>query len=90
MRTSCSLAVATLTLLGIAQFTSQAVRGQSAPSGPAAPSGSSGPAGRGAAFQLPEMGATLPDVSVYDEQGQKFSTSSLRGRYTVLVFGCLT
>jgi cytochrome oxidase Cu insertion factor (SCO1/SenC/PrrC family) len=39
---------------------------------------------------LPAVGTKLPDVSAFDEQGEKFSTSSLRGSYTVLVFGCLT
>ena len=45
--------------------------------------------GRGA-MKVPKPGTMLPDVSVYDEQGKRFSTSSLRGSYTVLVFGCLT
>jgi len=29
-------------------------------------------------------------VTAVDEQGQHFSTATLRGSYTVLVFGCLT
>ena len=33
---------------------------------------------------------SLPDVTVYDPQGQEVKTSSLRGHYTVLTFGCLT
>ncbi len=45
--------------------------------------------GRGGG-QVPAVGTMLPDVAVIDEQGEKFSTSSLRGSYTVLVFGCLT
>jgi cytochrome oxidase Cu insertion factor (SCO1/SenC/PrrC family) len=36
------------------------------------------------------VGTTLPKVNVYDEQGERFSTASLKGSYTVLVFGCLT
>ena len=40
--------------------------------------------------QLPEIGTTLPVVSAFDDQGIEFSTASLRGSYTVLVFGCLT
>jgi cytochrome oxidase Cu insertion factor (SCO1/SenC/PrrC family) len=32
----------------------------------------------------------LPDVVLYDEHGEEFSTTSLRGQYSVLVFGCLT
>jgi hypothetical protein len=46
-------------------------------------------AGRGGG-QVPAVGTMLPIVSAFDEQGEKFSTSSLRGSYTVLVFGCLT
>jgi hypothetical protein len=44
--------------------------------------------GRGGGL-LP-AGTMLPTISAFDEQGEKFSTSSLRGSYTVLVFGCLT
>ena len=39
---------------------------------------------------FPEAGSLLPDVVVYDDQGDEFSTKSLRGHYSVLVFGCLT
>lgn len=39
---------------------------------------------------LPAVGTMLPEVSAFDEQGEKFSTSTLKGSYTVLVFGCLT
>lgn len=38
----------------------------------------------------PEIGEELPDVTALDENGQKISLRSLRGKYTVLVFGCLT
>jgi cytochrome oxidase Cu insertion factor (SCO1/SenC/PrrC family) len=40
--------------------------------------------------QLPELGTMLPVVKAFDDQGNEFSTASLRGSYTVLVFGCLT
>lgn len=40
--------------------------------------------------QIPEPGTILPTVNSLDEQGRDFSTASLRGSYTVLVFGCLT
>jgi cytochrome oxidase Cu insertion factor (SCO1/SenC/PrrC family) len=40
--------------------------------------------------RLPAVGMQLPDVQAYDEFGNSFSTSSLRGTYSVLVFGCLT
>jgi len=39
---------------------------------------------------LPRVGSELPVVAVYDENGQEFSLSKLRGEYAVLVFGCLT
>ncbi len=38
----------------------------------------------------PSIGERLPDVEVYDAQGNRFRLSVLRGHYTVLVFGCLT
>jgi cytochrome oxidase Cu insertion factor (SCO1/SenC/PrrC family) len=40
--------------------------------------------------QAPAVGDPLPEVTVYDSQGNEFTTSSLRGHYTVLTFGCLT
>lgn len=36
------------------------------------------------------LNTTLPTVNVFDAQGKPLSTASLRGCYTVLVFGCLT
>ena len=47
-------------------------------------------ASRSAGGNLPEVGTTLPDITLYDDQGEEFSTTSLRGQYSVLVFGCLT
>lgn len=44
----------------------------------------------GRSQSLPLQGKALPSVKVLDEDGQVFSTESLRGNYTVLVFGCLT
>ena len=41
-------------------------------------------------FGLPRTGTTLPEVTIHDEFGDEFSTNTLRGRYSVLVFGCLT
>ena len=46
--------------------------------------------GRGAGANLPKVGSMLPDISLYDDRGEKVSTASLRGQYSVLVFGCLT
>jgi cytochrome oxidase Cu insertion factor (SCO1/SenC/PrrC family) len=40
--------------------------------------------------ERPAVGETVPDVTVYDIQGQPLKTSSLRGHYSVLTFGCLT
>jgi cytochrome oxidase Cu insertion factor (SCO1/SenC/PrrC family) len=38
----------------------------------------------------PGIGEPLPDITVLDADGREFSLRSLRGEYTVLVFGCLT
>ncbi len=38
----------------------------------------------------PAIGATLPDIAAYDARGETLRLSTLRGKYTVLVFGCLT
>ena len=38
----------------------------------------------------PAIGAPLPDLSAYDAEGREFKLSSLKGNYSVLVFGCLT
>lgn len=35
-------------------------------------------------------GMQMPAVKVFDDQGKEFNTSSLKGSYTVLTFGCLT
>jgi cytochrome oxidase Cu insertion factor (SCO1/SenC/PrrC family) len=40
--------------------------------------------------QAPALGQPLPDVKLYTADGKEFSTSQLKGSYTVLVFGCLT
>lgn len=42
------------------------------------------------AARSPKVGQLLPDVSAYDADGKPFKLSSLKGQYTVLVFGCLT
>ena len=38
----------------------------------------------------PAVGEKLPDVAAFDVNGKPFRLSSLKGSYTVLVFGCLT
>ena len=37
-----------------------------------------------------KLGMSLPTAPVYDESGQEFKLSSLKGEYVVVVFGCLT
>jgi cytochrome oxidase Cu insertion factor (SCO1/SenC/PrrC family) len=39
---------------------------------------------------LPEVGSPLPAIKLYDEHGDEFATTALRGHFSVLVFGCLT
>jgi len=38
----------------------------------------------------PPLGAKLPNITLYDAAGKKFRLRSLKGQYTVLLFGCLT
>ena len=38
----------------------------------------------------PAIGDVLPDLTVYSPDGKEVKTSSLRGHYVVLTFGCLT
>lgn len=40
--------------------------------------------------QEPPVGETLPNVKLFDAEGNPFELASTRGKYTVLVFGCLT
>ena len=40
--------------------------------------------------RAPKVGDSLPDVELYAADGKSFQLRSLRGQYTVLVFGCLT
>ncbi len=37
-----------------------------------------------------KVGDPLPDITCVDEEGKPFRLSSLKGNYTVIVFGCLT
>ncbi len=43
-------------------------------------------------FELaaPAVGAPFPAAAIHDAEGKPFQTSSLKGRWTVLVSGCLT
>ena len=45
---------------------------------------------RGPGGNLPEVGRTLPDITLYSDSGEEFSTTRLRGQFSVLVFGCWT
>lgn len=38
----------------------------------------------------PPIGAPLPDLKAYDAEGKEVRLGTLKGQYTVLVFGCLT
>jgi hypothetical protein len=37
-----------------------------------------------------KVGFPLPELVVFDADGKEFKTASLKGSYSVLVFGCLT
>jgi len=37
-----------------------------------------------------QAGDIFPSVEIFDESGNPFNTATLRGKYTVLVNGCLT
>jgi len=39
---------------------------------------------------LPQPGDKLPDVTVYDDQGEEFQIRRLNGEHSVIVMGCLT
>ncbi len=51
-----------------------------------------GRAGPDAQFgrEAPKIGDPLPNLTAYDANGNEFKLSSLKGHYSVLVFGCLT
>lgn len=40
--------------------------------------------------KAPKVGELAPDITVYDADGKEFRLRSIKGHYTVLVFGCLT
>jgi len=47
--------------------------------------------GKGNGSPLPLQGKPLPEVIAYDESGAEFPLlQKTQGRYTVIVFGCLT
>jgi len=40
--------------------------------------------------RAPQVGERLPAIGLLDSSGNKFGLETLRGHYSVLVFGCLT
>lgn len=42
------------------------------------------------AARSPSIGSELPDASGYTADGKPFNLRELKGKYTVIVFGCLT
>ena len=38
----------------------------------------------------PAIGEPLPDLTCHDAEGNEFKLASLKGRHSVLLFGCLT
>ena len=59
-------------------------RGSSKGGGPGTP-GSNGLAAAGLT-----VGQQLPDITVHDAAGKPFRMADLKGKYSVIVFGCLT
>jgi len=46
---------------------------------------------RGGGENMPQAGSLLPEISVFDAQGESFPLrEKLKGRHAVIVFGCLT
>ncbi len=37
-----------------------------------------------------KLGQTLPDLTIFDDKGGKFRLADVKGKHTVIVFGCLT
>jgi cytochrome oxidase Cu insertion factor (SCO1/SenC/PrrC family) len=45
----------------------------------------------GGGENMPKVGSLIPDISVFDTEGRSFALrEKLKGRHTVIVFGCLT
>ena len=83
-----------LLIIGLA---SSVVMGQGFRRGSGGPGGGGrggGPGGRGGGSRLDasglEVGSPMPEVTVFDQDGKPFETASLKGKYSVVVFGCLT
>lgn len=37
-----------------------------------------------------KIGQKVPDITIHDDKGRPFSMANLKGKYTVITFGCLT
>ncbi len=37
-----------------------------------------------------KVGMKIPAIKIFDDKGKELSTTALKGKYTVLTFGCLT
>lgn len=37
-----------------------------------------------------KLGQALPDLTIFDDEGGKFRLADVKGKHTVIVFGCLT
>ena len=37
-----------------------------------------------------KVGMSVPDITIHNDTGKDFPMTSLKGKYTVVVFGCLT
>lgn len=53
-----------------------------------------GPGGNGGSSSLQrtglKLGQSVPDIVIHDASGGEFRMADLRGKYSVIVFGCLT
>ncbi len=71
-----------------------AIYGQGFRRGGGGPGGGRGPGGGGGPGRLEsaglKVGTPMPKVTVFDAEGKPFETASLEGKYSVIVFGCLT
>lgn len=43
-----------------------------------------------ASAQMPGPGERLPEITIYDAQGESFQLREVEGELSVIVFGCLT
>ncbi len=96
-----TMAFALCCTVATAQPGQQGRRGQGAQQGRGGPGGGGpGGGGGGARPGTPgsstleraglKIGQALPDLAIFDDKGEKFSLSSLKGKHTVIVFGCMT